>query len=513
MSFFIVLISGILMGLSAAPVSAFLLAWVALVPLWLLITVKPISLKKTVLLSLCWGCGYYGLSLFWIWGIHPMTWMGVPWIPSFLIALFCWIFITLWGSGIAVFWSIGVYFLYRFTSKVKGFKAELISSWLRVFISVALWNSLEWLWSQGDLWWSSLSYTQSPKNLWILHLGQLSGSFTITIVIVLINGLIAEALLSYLRKRKTLSFILVSLGLLLISLFSGLGWYLSQIPLAQNNQQAIKIGIIQGNIPNKIKLYPEGFRRAIEGYTSGYKTLAQQGVDLVITPETALPFYFTEIVQHGSFYPTILSENVPVLLGAFYQKGDRYTNSLLMINRDGKLIDRFDKIILVPLGEYIPFESILGKFIDRLSPLKAHLAKGEPQQILETPFGEVIVGICYESAYSKHFRDQAKRGGEWIVTASNDSHYSPAMLSQHHALDIMRAIETDRWLARATNTGYSAIVNPHGETMWRSQINTYEIYSDTIYRRTTETLYVKWGDWLTVCFLIVGIMSLIVYCI
>jgi apolipoprotein N-acyltransferase len=71
------------------------------------------------------------------------------------------------------------------------------------------------------------------------------------------------------------------------------------------------------------------------------------------------------------------------------------------------------------------------------------------------------------------------------------------MPAQHHAQDVMRAIEGDRWAVRATNTGYSGIVDPHGRTKWISRLKTYELHTATIYRRQTQTLYVRWGDWLT----------------
>jgi apolipoprotein N-acyltransferase len=112
------------------------------------------------------------------------------------------------------------------------------------------------------------------------------------------------------------------------------------------------------------------------------------------------------------------------------------------------------------LGEYIPFEQALGHLVDRLSPLDAHLIAGRATQLFETPFGRAIVGICYESAFAKHFRRQAAAGGQFILTASNNAHYSETMPAQHHAQDVMRAIETDRWAVRATNTGYSGIVDP-----------------------------------------------------
>jgi apolipoprotein N-acyltransferase len=78
------------------------------------------------------------------------------------------------------------------------------------------------------------------------------------------------------------------------------------------------------------------------------------------------------------------------------------------------------------------------------------------------------------------------------------------MANQHHAQDIMRAIETDRWAVRATNTGYSAFVDPRGQTIWKSEYNTYQIHAETIYPRQTQTLYVRWGDWLMPLLLILA---------
>ncbi|HEY9860259.1 MAG TPA: nitrilase-related carbon-nitrogen hydrolase, partial [Candidatus Obscuribacterales bacterium] len=144
-----------------------------------------------------------------------------------------------------------------------------------------------------------------------------------------------------------------------------------------------------------------------------------------------------------------------------------------------------------------PFEDVLGRLIDRLSPLDAHMLPGQPGQLFETPFGRAIAGICYESAFAEHFRWQAAQGGQFILSASNDAHYSPAMTAQHHAQDVMRAVETDRWVARATNTGYSGVIDPHGRTQWLSGLNIYQLHAGTIYRRQTQTLFVRWGDWLT----------------
>ncbi|MEG4234116.1 apolipoprotein N-acyltransferase [Microcoleus sp. Pol11C3] len=536
------------MALTTAPVNAWLLAWVALVPLWILVVSyeKPLQEVKQqkffilpasfFLLPSLWGIGYHGLALSWIMGIHPMTWLGVPWWPSLAIALFCWAFITLWGAALVAVWawlfaiaiskisSTGI--LPVISQKISGtgilpvisqkISGTGILPVIRVLIGTALWCALESIWSTGSLWWTSLSYTQSPHNLAILHLGQLSGPSAVTAAIVAVNGLIAEAWLEgrsqkqEVRRKKWIPYILPASLCVVLHI---VGWSLYNRPLNQEAATALKIGIIQGNIPNEIKFDSAGWGRALEGYTTGYKQLADRKVDAVLIPETALPFIWTNEYQRStlSFYQAILDRGVVAWVGGFGQQENSITNSLLAIDRTGEIIGRYDKLKLVPLGEYIPFYEILGGIINRLSPLDAHLVPGNSKQLFDTPFGRAIVGICYDSAFAENFRYQAANGGEFMITASNNAHYKPPMLTQHYALDVMRAIETDRWAAIATNTGYSAFVNPRGETVWKSGINTYEVRDATIYRRQTRTLYVRWGDWLTPLLLVLaGLMRFIV---
>jgi len=554
--------SGILMALTTAPVNAWLLAWVALVPLWILVVSyeRPLQEVKQqkffilpasfFLLPSLWGIGYHGLALSWIMGIHPMTWLGVPWWPSLAIALFCWAFITLWGAALVAVWAWLFVILNSLTlpgknpililnspplqggagggssdlillnslplQRVAGGGSSKFSGLTRVLIGTALWCALESIWSTGSLWWTSLSYTQSPHNLAILHLGQLSGPSAVTAAIVAVNGLIAEAWLEgrsqkeEVRRKKWIPYILPASLCLVLHIA---GWSLYNRPLNQEAATALKIGIIQGNIPNEIKFDSGGWGRALEGYTIGYKQLADRKVDAVLIPETALPFIWTNEYQRStlSFYQAILDRGVVAWVGGFGQQENSITNSLLAIDRTGEIIGRYDKLKLVPLGEYIPFYEILGGIINRLSPLDAHLVPGNSKQLFDTPFGRAIVGICYDSAFAEIFRYQAANGGEFMLTASNNAHYKPPMLDQHHALDVMRAIETDRWAVIATNTGYSAFVNPRGETVWKSGINTYEVRDATIYRRQTRTLYVQWGDWLTPLLLVLaGLMRFIV---
>ncbi len=503
----IALATGITMGLTVAPVGAWFLAWFAMIPLWLIVVNSPKHKNKSfppspplpLPPSLLWALGYHGTALYWITGLHPLTWLGVPWLGSIAIAAFAWFFISFWGGILVMLWA-----------KLMGIFSTQ-NPLLRVLIGTAIWCALERIWSAGPLWWSSLSYTQSPHNLVILHLGQISGPTAVTAAIVAVNGLFAEALnirfssqgykgkynISELEDRDSKSFQrLVIIATILFICCHLIGFGLYSRPLDQPSSAALKVGIVQGNIPNRIKFKDKGNQRLIKNYTEGYLNLVDRGVEAVLTPEGALPFFENEIIR-SPLIAAVREKGILAWVGGYKRQGEgRYTNTLFTFTGEGKIYSHYDKEKLVPLGEYIPFENILGGIINRLSPVTARQIPGKPNQIVKTPFGNAVVGICYGSAFAEQFRNQTQKGGEFILTASNNDPYSAAMQFQHHAQDIMRAIENDRWAVRATNTGYSAFVNPHGKTLWISGHDTYETHAETIYRRQTQTLYVRWGDWL-----------------
>ncbi len=532
------------MGLTPAPVNAWPLAWLALAPLWAAILHN--SKGRWIKSSLLWGLGYHGLALLWITDLHPLTWMGIPWLASLAIAVFCWVFITLWGAALVVIWA--------FLLRRVCFRFPTLHPFTRVLLGVALWCGLETLWSWGPLYWTSLSYTQSPYNLPILHLGQLSGQFTITAALLAVNSLLAEAWLSRPERGRLLpthrprprskilsgaerslseampdksidpgainpkSLLLTTLLLLICTHLLGFALYFR--PLAESPDQALKVGLIQGNVPTRIKLTPEGERLALQGYTEGYKALARQGVDAVLTPEGALPVLWRGATKtQNPFYKAIQEYGVVAWLGTFAPVEQatevggfpRITHSLLTITGTGEQVGRYNKVKLVPLGEYIPFKRILGNWIERLSSISYSLEPGTASQQFETPFGRAAVGICYESAYGEGFRSQVANGGQFILTASNNDPYSPSMMAQHHAQDVMRSVETDRWAVRATNTGLSGVVNPHGLTIWLSIPHKYGIHFATIYRQHTRTLYVRWGNWLTPALLFLSCIAIAIH--
>ena len=527
--------SGVLMGLTPAPLNLWPLAWVAIAPLWIfrlqtLSSAQPLT-WKILLYPLLWGLGYHGVALVWITHLHPLTWMGIPWLGSIAIALFAWGFITLWGAALVVIWFGVCGWLWGIQggatiknpmgmigdhSRTGAAKLQNGLAY-RLITAVAVWCALETIWSWGPLYWTSISYTQSPGNLWLLQWGKLSGQFAISAVLLVGNGLLAE--LWRLRRSVSaesgmwhwgaISAKGRSLIITVVAFFvavHGIGWGMQQAAIADDPAQRLTVGLIQGNIPTAIKLTPAGERQAIEHYTQGYETLADQGVDVVVTPEGSLPILWQQFKRQSPLYQAVRQRGVPLWLGTFAIAPDAVptpgwspalTQSLLSIDGNGETIGRYNKVKLVPLGEYIPFEPILGQLIQRLSSLGGSMIPGDPDQVFVTPFGNVVIGICYESAYGELFRRQTAQGGELIVTASNNDPYPPFMMIQHHAQDVMRAVESDRWSVRVTNTGISGLVTAQGKTLWLAQPDEYVTHVAEAYRRQSRTLYVRWGNWLT----------------
>ena len=329
-----------------------------------------------------------------------------------------------------------------------------------------------------------------------------------TAAIVAVNGLIAESVLSEgLRSRILRSgFLRGAIALFLIAHLIGFGLY--SLPSEQGD--ALNVGIVQGNVPTRIKLFEDGLRQAFNSYSSGYRLLVNRGVDVVVTPEGALPILWQGLRRvDNPVYQAVLEKKVPIFLGTFVPQRDGYTQSLLAIDGLGREVGRYNKIKLVPLGEYIPFAEVIGDLVGRLSPIRSSLLPGDLNQQFETPFGRAAVGICFDSVFGKVFRDQVNRGAEFLITASNLDPYSTVLMEQHQAQDIMRSIETKRWAVRVTNTGYSGIVDSHGRVQLRSQPNQFEIYTGSIVKSTTQTLYVRLGDWLTPVFAIVSVLVLL----
>jgi apolipoprotein N-acyltransferase len=257
---------------------------------------------------------------------------------------------------------------------------------------------------------------------------------------------------------------------------------------------------LQGNVPSREKLTLPGILRSRQVYWQGYQALAEAGAQAVLTPEGAIPEPWDNFLKENNlFYRSVQKQQTVLWLGTFAMVGRasefQVHQALLALVPERSQVSQYHKIKLVPLGEYIP--AFLADLITRLTPIQAVMIPGATTQRFESGLGQAAVGICYDSAFSWIFRNQVAQGGEFIITTANNDPYPLRMMQQHHAQDVMRAIENDRWAIRGTNTGLSGLVDPHGHTRWLSTPNQYVAHVVTLYRRQSQTLYVYFGDMLT----------------
>ncbi len=462
-------LAGVVMQLALPPVGWGWLAFGALVPLWRVCQQQ--SGMTAMLAGLWWGLGFYGSSLVWVWDLHPLMWIGIDPVPSWLISRGIWLFLSLWGAALSSLWAGGM------ARYICGRRP-----WWELLGGVTLWCGLEALWSYSPLWWISVSLSQSPQGL--VHLSRVAGPTTITAVVLAVNGLLTLAL-GYHRRYWRYAAVVLLGGLLLNGLLA------AAVPLDEG--AGLRVGIIQGNIPTREKLTPEGIRRAWLDYTRGYRELVAAGAEAVLTPEGALPILW-QPGQVNLLNTSVQQAGVPLWLGTLMTTTGGHHQVLLTLDGQGHVYSRYNKVNLVLLGEYIP--DWLSGVVQRLSTLQSRLIPGEPDQVFRTPWGNAVVLICFESAFSQRSRTQVQQGGQFILSIANNDPYRQQLMAQHHAHDVLRAVESDRWLVRATNTGLSAVIDPKGKTHWLSQPDLFTTHVATIYPRQHLSLYSRFGDWL-----------------
>jgi apolipoprotein N-acyltransferase len=452
------------------------LAWFALAPLW--VSLSTTEKPKAFRLGMLFGMVYHGIMLRWLLGMHPLTWMGIPWWPSLGIAIGLWLLVSATQA-----WVIGAWAWLVFRHKISGLP--------RITYAIGIWIALHWLWGQGSTAfpWDDISQTQSG-DLWGIQIVSLGGSALLTALLVAVNGFVAEY---WLAKNKSFAF--ASLAILISTHSYGI-WQLGQ-PL-ESAGASFRIGVVQGNIPQNKKWSPSGFSEALRTYVKGYTSLSSQGVDAVLVPETAYPRIWMHTPDpNNPLVQAIRKQKKVLILGAFdVPNSDALNTSLFALDASsGAVAGSYNKEHLVPLGEQIPLKEYIGWLIRKLSPLKGELEPGILEQRFTTPFGVLAGGICFDSAFGEGFRWQVDQGGTVLVTATNDAWFGPAMAPEHHALDTLRAVETARWLVRASNNGTSGSIDPRGRTEQLTGWNVYAEFIQAVQPLKTRTLYVQWGDW------------------
>lgn len=260
------------------------------------------------------------------------------------------------------------------------------------------------------------------------------------------------------------------------------------------------IRLVQPNAPQHQKWDPEMipvfYDRQLT-FTAARPTLEGQEPELIIWPETAIPWNL-------SYADTILEEiheaagDVPVILGAQRSEGGRHFNSLVALNAQGAVTQVYDKHHLVPFGEYVPLGDFMARFgIYGLAPqYGSGFSAGSGAQLMDLgQLGAALPLICYEAVFA-HDVNAAPARPTFIIHATNDAWFGTyAGPQQHLAQARMRAIEQGLPVARAANTGISAMIDPHGRLRDSLGLGRAGYVDAVLPAPLPPTLYSQTGDW------------------
>jgi len=330
--------------------------------------------------------------------------------------------------------------------------------------------------------WALLGYSQY-KNLPLIQIADFSGAYGVSFVVMLVNILVWKLLAGTRDKGQgtggklkpmhgfsfSLSLVPCLSSLVVIIFFTyGYGYFrLSEKMLFKN---AMKVSVIQGNIPQELKWDPDVQDMIMEKYIALTRMSALDKPDLIIWPETSFPGFF-EIDKEITDRVLGLANDIeiPILTGVNTEEDERYFNSAVLISDKGKVLDKYNKIHLVPFGEYVPFSGrfpalhklVLGE-LGEFTPgkdfkiFKLQVAGSRPQ----VEFGTLI---CFEDLFSEISRKFVRNGAKFLIVITNDAWYGRSGAAyQHAACSVFRAIENRVPVVRCANTGYSCFIDSRG---------------------------------------------------
>ncbi len=460
------------------------LAWIAFIPL--LIAIQDESIKNSFWLG--WIAGFVsGLgSLYWV-TITMILYGGLPPALSAVFLVFLSAYLALYMGSFA--------FLLRALQQ---------SSDLPVLMTApVLWVGLEYLRSFFIIGfpWNSLGYSQylTPQ---ITQIADTTGVYGVSFLIVLVNAGLYTSLVANVPRKFKLRSLIVTLCCFGLSL--GYGLY-TLSPLEDGGQpgETMRLAVVQGNIDQGVKWSPEFKQEIFEKYIALSRQTLNTEPDMIIWPETAVPF----VLHYDQAYKRAIR--------MLAQEFDRYLlfggidlvpnpssvehpynslNSAFLASPEGDILGKYDKMHLVPFGEYVPFEHLLF-FVSRITESIGKVQAGTQHTLLvadDVPFGTVI---CFEMIFPNLVRKFVDNGARFLVNITNDAWFGRSGASyQHFAMVTFRAIENRVAIARAANTGISGFIDPYGRILKQSEIFVDKTLTQDIPLRTTATFYSRYGD-------------------
>ncbi len=459
------LASGLALSLAFPPAGIWPVAFVALVPLlWLLGGARP---GRGFALGFSFGLGFYGATLYWI----------------ALFGFGAWTALTLGSAASTALFGLIVPALRRPGRPV-----------LTSFVAAALWTVLDWargMWPLGGFTWGSLGVSQ-VDNRATLRLASVTGVWGVTFVVVLVNGLILSAAGGGGAGIRRL-------GRVALACVFAVGPVAIAFPTATG--QPIQVATVQVDV-RTARSAPTGVAEDIAVARLNIeqdRALALDPPDLAVWGEGALdPGAASDPATVAAMRAAIARAGAPTLVGAVTDDPDgRERTTALLFDGRGGLVDRYDKVHLVPFGEYVPWRSHLAWFhaidqiqVDRAPGVRIHTVTtaGLP------PFG---APICFENSFPDIPRAFVRDGARFLVVTVNNASYGfTAASAQHEQMSRMRAVETGRWVVNAAVSGISAFIDPSGRVTEHLGLFQTGILRGAIRSSDSRTWYVRLGDWL-----------------
>jgi apolipoprotein N-acyltransferase len=451
--------SGGMLAASFPPLDWTWLAWVALVPgIWA--ATRLATMRRVVVGGLLCGAVFWWCSIFWLTRVTVAGWFG--------LSLYCGLYFIPFFAGI------------NWWHRRFGFARSRYNV-LLMLLGVVLWTGFEY--SRSRLFtgfgWNTLG-TCLYKEIPVLQAARLGGVFLLSGLIIWMNLGIAVSLLRYAacRGRPVLrwhpEFMLAILAWALAFAFG------TRLLLRESaGEESVRIALIQPNIPQDQKwFYGEVTPEAYYAYCSNIYTrlysltrevMLQPDVDLAVWPETAVPDdILTSEASYNLVY-ALVTNGVPLLMGSMDTEyldngGYRFFNSSFLFATNGIAVTRYDKQHLVMFGEYVPLADEI-PFVSAMTPIQESFSAGTEATLFYVGDSGVAfaVLICFEDTVGPLARKAVRRGARLLINQTNDAWFDPLSGSKQHLThSVLRAVENGVPVARAANTGVSAVIDRFG---------------------------------------------------
>lgn len=397
-------------------------------------------------------------------------------------AVFAVLLVVLLCCYLSLYAALAVYLVNRFLPDKTTFR-------LLIFYPAA-WLVFEWL--QGYVMtgfsWMQLGYTQIDFPL--SGFAPVLGNHAISGLIAFCAGVLL-LLIAFWGKTQAKNRVVLIISVVILWASGGL---LKTIDWTHAEGETIRVSMVQGNIAQQDKWKQHMKQPTLNLYRE--LSLAQENVDLIIWPETAVPDYWYRVVPYiNKLRADMKQKKVDLLLGIFVKNDEnRLLNSVMSINGDV-----YNKRHLVPLGEYIPLRFLIEFFNRFVNIPMSDIASGDDEQPLLNAAGVPLgISICFEEAFSRDVLKDLPEA-KILVNVSNDAWFEDSHEShQHHAIARMRALEAGRYMMRSTNTGITSFIGPHGEVIKQLPQFTVGVLKSEVQPMAGSTPFVRWGDKLIV---------------